>query len=193
VANPNSAAALVKFYFRNQNGALVAQASANIPAMGSVQMPYATILGGTEASGGSLVIGSDRAVVAFALYNNRKTQAYWYAGINALVPETSGFDGEWTGSASPVLQPGQEPGDCGRTINFSINIYRSKISGSLIDPEGDVVGIEGAVSDDGSVYGFMKEDYEAVGIIDGKAAETGIDGEWFDFSGCYGTWRMQKN
>ena len=181
----------VKVYDES-GGALVAQQSVNIPARGSAQVPYSTILGGTAASGGSLVIGSERAVVAFALYSNRKTQAYWYAGINALATDTSGLDGNWIGSASPVLQPGQAAGECGSTIYFSIDIYRIKISGSLTDPEGEVIGIEGAVSEDGSIYCFLKEDYEPVGVLDGKAAGSSINGEWFAAPECYGTWQMQK-
>ncbi len=137
-------------------------------------------------------------MVAFALYSNRKTGGCLFAGINALstdtedTTDTPGFDGNWSGSASAVLQPGQTGDDCGTTVYFSINIDKSKISGSLTDDEGRVITVKGAVFEDCSIWGFLKERYEAVGLIDGKASASSIDGEWYDFSGCYGTWQMQK-
>ena len=195
VANPNSSSTLVRFHYYDSNGALLSQQSVNIPARGSVQVPYSTILKGAEASGGSLLISGEQAVVAFALYSNRKTGNYWYAGINALSTDTSGseeetdcyeFDGTWSGSSTPI------PSGCGGTLSVSFTVYQSKISGSYKDSDGYKVEIEGAISGDGSIYGFSTYGYDPDVFFTGKASGNSMSGEWINTENCYGTWRMTK-
>ena len=195
LANPNSASARVKFDFHNSNGAILSQQSANIPALGSAQVSYSSILKGAQASGGSLSITCEQPVVAFALYSNRKTGAYWFAGINALSTDTDEsdeetdcyeFDGTWSGSSTPI------PSGCGGTLNVSFTVYQSKISGSYTDSDGYKVEIEGAISGDGSIYGFSTYGYDPDVFFTGEASVNSMSGEWINTENCYGTWRMTK-
>ncbi len=81
-ANPNDVLATVTLAYYNEAGEEVLSKMLAIPAMGSEKIPLNEILGDLEVEGGSLLIECDEPITAFALYHNRKTGAYSYAGIN---------------------------------------------------------------------------------------------------------------
>ncbi len=185
VANPNGQMASGTLWFRDTEGNEVARRRFEIPALGSARIPLSVVLGKTEASGGSVLVESDRAIAGFALFQNRRTGQYWCNGINATPLDISDFDGVWTGVVDSSSASGKDDGSCSsEKLSVSVEVYRNTFEGTAVNASGESLKLKGAVTYEGAVYGIALEKDEQEASFTGKAFGDQIFGKWIGKDKC---------
>ena len=89
VSNPNAASQSVTINVIGSNGARISTTTRNLNAFGSGEYALSDLVSEQTVTGGKVKLISPDGIVAFALYDNTKTGARAFAGINAVDPNAT--------------------------------------------------------------------------------------------------------
>ena len=89
LSNPNAASQSVTINVIGSNGARISTTSRTLNAFGSGEYALSDLISNRTLTGGKVKLLSSNGIVAFALYDNIKTGARAFAGINAVDPNAT--------------------------------------------------------------------------------------------------------
>ena len=110
--------------------------------------------------------------------------------FETTIPDIAGYDGVWSAFATSSI-PGPPSDPCG-SATATMNVSGTTVTGSVRTSSGETYGLTGTVSENGEFMGRVMEDNFLIVRLEGNLFEQTGNGDWFDFTGCYGPWTATK-